>query len=542
MDTMKLVGNKITEGAKAFLYKEYIYLTIWSCSFAIVLGSTVDLLEMNMKRAPTNFPFTATSFLTGSMTSILAGYIGMRIAVYTNTRVTFTCCTSVHKGFITAFRGGQVLGFCLVGLGILNIMIIILLFKACWYNYYLQEVLAAGRPIDQCPANDNAGVVAAQKSIWAWFESLTHRQWSAGFSGYTGGASTYQVGTDGAISFAHVSTGAGKNAAVALDTDAHFRASSVWFERSDATAGTVAWTSTSCVHGNAASYPDSADFFKVDSHRNEWADGHCYTWTVRSICDKWTAKTTTGSVTHDNCNTYTGATHVAKNWGDAMTAYQTPGAIHSTEIGTNVLTKAVTLQRGQTFEDHFPNPTAYGAMAGHSNLPRSAWIWSNDDVLNCNNAYQAEFYKFKQRVCVLTRRLFECVAGYGLGGSSVALFGRVGGGIYTKAADVGADLVGKTIQDLKEDDITNPGTIADNVGDNVGDIAGMGSDLFGSLAESTCAALVVSSTSYELVSHHNSLFFPIAITSSGMIASWFSVLLAHLRNVTVENVQSILKF
>jgi Na+/H+-translocating membrane pyrophosphatase len=70
----------------------------------------------------------------------------------------------------------------------------------------------------------------------------------------------------------------------------------------------------------------------------------------------------------------------------------------------------------------------------------------------------------------------------------------------------------------------------------------MGSDLFGSLAESTCAALVVSSTSYELVSHHNSLFFPIAITSSGMIASWFSVLLAHLRNVTVENVQSILKF
>merc|ERR1712127_604254 len=113
---------------------------------------------------------------------------------------------------------------------------------------------------------------------------------------------------------------------------------------------------------------------------------------------------------------------------------------------------------------------------------------------------------------------------------------------YTKAADVGADLVGKTIQDLKEDDITNPGTIADNVGDNVGDIAGMGSDLFGSLAESTCAALVVSATSYELVSTKNSLFFPIAVTSSGMIASWFSVLLAHVRTVTRENVQSVLKF
>jgi len=142
----------------------------------------------------------------------------------------------------------------------------------------------------------------------------------------------------------------------------------------------------------------------------------------------------------------------------------------------------------------------------------------------------------------LTRRLFEFIAGYGLGGSSVALFGRVGGGIYTKAADVGADLVGKNLIDLKEDDITNPGTIADNVGDNVGDIAGMGSDLFGSLAESTCAALVVSSTSYELIATKNALFFPICITSAGMIASWFSVLLVHLKEVTRANVQPILKF
>lgn len=106
MKTMKAVGIRITNGAKAFLYKEYIYLTIWSCSFAIVIGCTVDLLEMSMKRAPTNFPYTALSYLTGSMTSIAAGYIGMRIAVYTNTRVTFLCCTSVHKGFVTAFRGG----------------------------------------------------------------------------------------------------------------------------------------------------------------------------------------------------------------------------------------------------------------------------------------------------------------------------------------------------------------------------------------------------------------------------------------------------
>jgi len=88
--------------------------------------------------------------------------------------------------------------------------------------------------------------------------------------------------------------------------------------------------------------------------------------------------------------------------------------------------------------------------------------------------------------------LMEGIAGYGLGGSTVALFGRVGGGIYTKAADVGADLVGKVEKNLPEDSPRNPATIADNVGDNVGDVAGMGSDLFGSFAESTCAALVVS--------------------------------------------------
>ena len=78
--------------------------------------------------------------------------------------------------------------------------------------------------------------------------------------------------------------------------------------------------------------------------------------------------------------------------------------------------------------------------------------------------------------------LFEAIAGYGLGGSFVALFGRVGGGIYTKAADVGADLVGKVEKDLPEDSPKNPATIADNVGDNVGDVAGMSADLFGSFA------------------------------------------------------------
>jgi inorganic pyrophosphatase len=142
----------------------------------------------------------------------------------------------------------------------------------------------------------------------------------------------------------------------------------------------------------------------------------------------------------------------------------------------------------------------------------------------------------------LIRRLFELVAGYGLGGSSVALFGRVGGGIYTKAADVGADLVGKNLKDLNEDDPNNPGTIADNVGDNVGDIAGMGADLFGSLAESTCAALVVSSTSPELCKTVDCLYFPLMVTAVGIIASFLSVLCAHLFTVTVDTVQAVLKW
>merc|ERR1719199_2264913 len=88
-------------------------------------------------------------------------------------------------------------------------------------------------------------------------------------------------------------------------------------------------------------------------------------------------------------------------------------------------------------------------------------------------------------------QMYDAIAGFGLGGSSIALFGRVGGGIYTKAADIGADLSGKNEYGLDEDDPRNPACIADNVGDNVGDIAGMGADLFGSLGEATCAAVYI---------------------------------------------------
>lgn len=124
------------------------------------------------------------------------------------------------------------------------------------------------------------------------------------------------------------------------------------------------------------------------------------------------------------------------------------------------------------------------------------------------------------------RTLFEMISGYGLGASTVALFGRVGGGIYTKAADVGSDLAGKVVAGLPEDSPMNPGVIADNVGDNVGDIAGMGSDLFGSLAESTCAALVLGATSNEIVITPNAMYFPLMITSVGILVSFVTTFFA----------------
>lgn len=327
---------------------EYFYLSLFCIVFALIIGGTVDLTEMKKEVSPSNFPYTAVAFLIGAGTSILSGYIGMRIAVYTNNRTTYQCCKgnmipnadspvttlgdsyldelvvfynikskaaadakqpgetgewgkkdvmSLKEGFMCAFQGGQVLGFCLVGLALLILEIILVVYKAAWLD----------------------GQIAAAKADAA---------------------------------------NAGKEAEV---------------------------------------------------------------------------------------------------------------------------------------------------------------------------------------VSELIRRHFEFVAGYGLGGSTVALFGRVGGGIYTKAADVGADLVGKVVAGLEEDSPENPGTIADNVGDNVGDIAGMGADLFGSLAESTCAALVVSSTSPQLIATPDALYFPLIVTSVGIIASFLSVLCANMYTITVYTVQKVLK-
>jgi K(+)-stimulated pyrophosphate-energized sodium pump len=110
----------------------------------------------------------------------------------------------------------------------------------------------------------------------------------------------------------------------------------------------------------------------------------------------------------------------------------------------------------------------------------------------------------------------------------VALFARVGGGIYTKAADVGADLVGKVEQGIPEDDPRNPAVIADNVGDNVGDIAGMGADLFGSCAEGTCAALLIGATASAIADDQAALFYPILVTAIGIPVCLITAFFARL--------------
>jgi len=123
--------------------------------------------------------------------------------------------------------------------------------------------------------------------------------------------------------------------------------------------------------------------------------------------------------------------------------------------------------------------------------------------------------------------LMEVMAGFGLGGSSIALFARVSGGIFTKAADVGADLVGKVEQGIPEDDPRNPAVIADNVGDNVGDVAGMGADLFGSCAESTCAALVIGAVAFA--TNLEALLFPILISAVGIPISLLTMFTAQVK-------------
>ncbi|MDN3549492.1 sodium-translocating pyrophosphatase [Mucilaginibacter aquaedulcis] len=129
-------------------------------------------------------------------------------------------------------------------------------------------------------------------------------------------------------------------------------------------------------------------------------------------------------------------------------------------------------------------------------------------------------------------KALDVLAGFSLGAESIALFARVGGGIYTKAADVGADLVGKVEAGIPEDDVRNPATIADNVGDNVGDVAGMGADLFGSYVATMLATMVLGR---EIVSHDAfggiaPVLLPMVIAGLGLIFSIVGAAFVKIKN------------
>jgi K(+)-stimulated pyrophosphate-energized sodium pump len=130
-------------------------------------------------------------------------------------------------------------------------------------------------------------------------------------------------------------------------------------------------------------------------------------------------------------------------------------------------------------------------------------------------------------------RVLEVLAGFSLGAESIALFARVGGGIYTKAADVGADLVGKVEAGIPEDDPRNPATIADNVGDNVGDVAGMGADLFGSYVATILAAMVLGNglVSVDQFSGLGPILLPMVIAGLGLV---FSIIGAQFVKINSE--------
>ncbi len=136
----------------------------------------------------------------------------------------------------------------------------------------------------------------------------------------------------------------------------------------------------------------------------------------------------------------------------------------------------------------------------------------------------------------------EVLTGFSLGAESIALFARVGGGIYTKAADVGADLVGKVEAGIPEDDIRNPATIADNVGDNVGDVAGMGADLFGSYVATILATIVLGQeidASADSFGGMSPILLPMVICGLGIVFSIIGTFFVSIKDEK-SNVQMAL--
>lgn len=139
----------------------------------------------------------------------------------------------------------------------------------------------------------------------------------------------------------------------------------------------------------------------------------------------------------------------------------------------------------------------------------------------------------------------EVLTGFSLGAESIALFARVGGGIYTKAADVGADLVGKVEAGIPEDDPRNPATIADNVGDNVGDVAGMGADLFGSYVATVLATIVLGQQTIvhdtDLLNGFSPVVLPMLIAGVGIIFSIISTLFVRISDTAGINTSTVQK-
>ncbi len=131
------------------------------------------------------------------------------------------------------------------------------------------------------------------------------------------------------------------------------------------------------------------------------------------------------------------------------------------------------------------------------------------------------------------------IIGLGFGASFVALFAQLGGGIYTKAADVGADIVGKIEKDIPEDDPRNPAVVADLVGDNVGDCAGRGADLFESTVAENIGAMILGVAIARVTGHEGWILFPLVLRSFGIVASLVGVLVARMRNTTEDPMNAL---
>ncbi|MHA8082177.1 sodium-translocating pyrophosphatase [Aquirufa sp. A-Brett2-15D] len=151
-------------------------------------------------------------------------------------------------------------------------------------------------------------------------------------------------------------------------------------------------------------------------------------------------------------------------------------------------------------------------------------------------AFYQYFAEGKALTSMEMRTAIEVLAGFSLGAESIALFARVGGGIYTKAADVGADLVGKVEAGIPEDDVRNPATIADNVGDNVGDVAGMGADLFGSYVATILATMVLGQeiSVADNYGGFSPVLLPMLIAGVGLIASLVSTFFVRISSETAS--------